>query len=218
MSDSWLSYRYGARPLLSESEAALQAVYNTIYNVRPTRLTARGFASDSGTRTSSSDTVQSITWTRDNTTNTSVKVRAGVLYEHFASSDTFGVGVQQVPSAVWELIPYSFVVDWFANVGSFVSAITPKIGVRYLGKWTTIEMEQDTTAQYYASDGGTSGGNPRFITSNGNCTYVVRTRTKTRSPGISVDLVSKVSPYSGDIGQKRIVDTIALTEQLLRSR
>jgi hypothetical protein len=39
----------------------------------------------------------------------------------------------------WELIPYSFVVDWFANIGDFVGAITPSLGVKQLGTAATIE-------------------------------------------------------------------------------
>jgi len=220
MSDSWLSYRYGARPLLSEAESALQAVHNTLHNVKPTRITSRGFAMDSGSHQTNSTTgsFPGFTWSRDANTEASVKVRAGVLYEHFAHSDTFGVGVKEIPSAMWELLPYSFVVDWFANVGTFVRAITPKVGVRYLGKWTTVETIQETSAEFYISDGGESKGKPRIITNNGLCIYKLYTRHKTRTPGVKVSLVTKVKPFRGDVGQKRIIDSIALTEQLLRSR
>jgi len=36
-------------------------------------------------------------------------------------------GVNRVASIVWEAIPFSFVVDWFVNVGGFISSVEDRL-------------------------------------------------------------------------------------------
>jgi hypothetical protein len=54
-----------------------------------------------------------------------------------ANRRRMGLRLSDVPSALWELVPWSFVVDRFVSVGKWLDAITPKPNVRILGTWTT---------------------------------------------------------------------------------
>lgn len=40
--------------------------------------------------------------------------------------DAFGLNIQDFAPTIWELIPYSFLVDYFANVGGLISALTTR--------------------------------------------------------------------------------------------
>jgi len=40
-------------------------------------------------------------------------------------------------SVAWEAVPFSFVVDWFANVGQCLSAMTDFAGFSVTRSWTT---------------------------------------------------------------------------------
>jgi hypothetical protein len=139
MSDYWLQYRYGAVPLMHDLQNGFRAAYIPQFS---DRLTARGSASlppftDSWTEYPSSS---------GNFSNAVVEAsyshegyyRAYVLYKHwFSTSDKFGLSFHNLPATLWEILPYSFVVDWFLNVGDFIAACTPKAGVDVLASGVT---------------------------------------------------------------------------------
>lgn len=135
---SWLEARYGWRPFLLEIESILE----TLKKENPIRMTARAKrksyeeAQSSGTYVVSGG-ILSIPY--DVVTTRSVTVRSGILYEHMLDGfDQFGLTWRDLPGTAWELVPFSFVVDWFLNVGSFIEALTPRPGVRHLAMWRTV--------------------------------------------------------------------------------
>jgi hypothetical protein len=73
-----------------------------------------------------------------------VRVGAGVCY--IASSmlptdalmKSLSLRGRDIPSLLWELTPYSFVVDWFANVGQWVQAVVPDPSLSFTGNWVTV--------------------------------------------------------------------------------
>lgn len=223
LSDNWLSYRYAVRPLVNDIGDAAEAVQHVISKHKPIWRTARGYASASDD-TSDSGTIGSapgLTYTWSTESSRSTQVRAGVLYAYKRSPDTFGTSMSRIPVTGWELIPFSFVADWFVNIGPWIEAITPKAGIQVLGSWTTVDEEASTTRRTYISDGGyvtTSGTRYyRNIVDNCETEEVLKTTSKTRVPGINVGLTFNVSPLEGDIGKLRIVDLVALGRQLLSS-
>jgi hypothetical protein len=58
---------------------------------------------------------------------------------------TLGLRVQDFPATLWELMPWSFVADWFVNVGSWLRVVSPIPGLNILGSWSTIIDERTTT-------------------------------------------------------------------------
>lgn len=53
-----------------------------------------------------------------------VTVRATVIYvDNFQVEKHFGTRLADVPEAAWELIPFSFLVDYVANIGDFLGAL-----------------------------------------------------------------------------------------------
>lgn len=146
-SDTWLEYRYGWKPLIMDGQTIIQLAGKKSSLTR--RLVGRG---------SSHYTLpQEIAWsshgsgsvpgthgaTFKRTGNKTGRVNSGVIAEvNFSSTSeqvaaNLGLRAQDVPATVWELIPYSFVVDWFCNVGSWVTAITPSSTLTVRGSWTT---------------------------------------------------------------------------------
>lgn len=219
--DNWLSYRYGFRPIVMDIEDAAVAVAQTVLNEKPKRKTARGSSSDNQRKTSSGSVSGDSRYDHQTETSTSIEVRAGVLYEFFRSPDTFGTDWVRAPVAAWEAIPYSFVVDRFFNVGSFIEAIVPKAGIRHLSAWTTVTRIQETqrsTRMVYLPD---SVGRVGFIDSDGLTTERYSTVTKTRTPGIRLGLAMKPDPFGlrdSDLEIAFITDLVALGSQLLRSK
>jgi hypothetical protein len=65
-------------------------------------------------------------------------VRAGVLTELETESKLPAWGLTDVLESAWELVPYSFIVDWFFNVGNTIAAFTPSYGLRPLASWSVV--------------------------------------------------------------------------------
>jgi hypothetical protein len=70
--------------------------------------------------------------------NRQVDVRAGILcqIEHLNRIGIYGL--TQPIEAIWELIPFSFIVDWFFNVGSTIGGWIPEMGTRTLASWYVV--------------------------------------------------------------------------------
>lgn len=63
--------------------------------------------------------------------------RAGVLIGTDALSGADRFGLNRLASTVWELIPFSFVLDWMVDAGQRISAIEGNLLVKPLGTWIT---------------------------------------------------------------------------------
>jgi hypothetical protein len=218
ISRNYLGYRYGFRPLMYEVESALEAIHSTGIS-RAVRKTARGRASDSSNKTVSGAAPVDSRFDYVTNTATTYSARAGVLYELERDPDTFGVGFDQLPSAAWELIPFSFIVDWYFNVGSYIGAITPKVGVKVLGEWTTVVREATTSRETHFERGGTHGnGMPLQILANGMAREEVTSRFINRRTGISVGLSPNRVLLDEDLGVARIADLLAISKEILLSK
>lgn len=213
ISSEWLRYRYGIMPLVRDASNVMEALGN-LSKKTSVRLTARGSSFE--TQLENNVELCGSTWecTRESTTTREVRARAGVIYET-TFADTFGVGWQSIPATVWELIPFSFVVDWFGNVGNYVQAISPKVGVSKLGSWYTWEDNFETvaitTSEWKGNPACTELAHP-------SGTEVKLDRAKHRRVGSRIGITSRPIPFSGDYGRKRILDTLALTTNLLLVR
>lgn len=64
------------------------------------------------------------------------------------------LGLTNPAAVVWELIPFSFVVDWFTTVGSFINQWTDLDGVKLIDPWnaTTLSITSEYS-KLYALDG-----------------------------------------------------------------
>jgi len=89
-----------------------------------------------------------------------VTVRAGVLcdVEPLTLSDL--LGGDELVGAAWDLLPFSFIIDWFCNAGDTIIAWSPNLRATTLASWVvtkTVTTQTSTllgcTANAY--DGGT---------------------------------------------------------------
>jgi len=135
----WLEYRYGWTPLVMELQGALKALDKS--RVLQKRATARGRVFEVQTATTTKNQSLGddgdIVYTYDK--NLTVLVRAFCLYTAdltYQSARDFGV--TELPLAAWELVPFSFVIDWFVQIGDWLEAVTPKLGIQILAEGYTV--------------------------------------------------------------------------------
>jgi hypothetical protein len=140
----YMEYRYALRPLAGEVEGVLEAM-NRVYSSN--RLT-RGWReigalpSDPAITTGEDSSIPSIRYMyyRDEVvTSTRVNVGCGILFD-VQSTGANSWGLDQVVQTGWEVIPFSFVIDWFCNIADIISAHSPKLNTNVLANWDTVEI------------------------------------------------------------------------------
>lgn len=129
ISDTWLEYAFGMAPLLNDSRDAAIACARLINNQRRARIAAYGKDQqffDTGTEIGSAGTFRRKT----RLNKVEVKYIAGIKSKVPATvtvKDVFGFNLQEFVPTVWNLLPWSFVVDYFANVGDILEALTQDV-------------------------------------------------------------------------------------------
>lgn len=212
MRDQWLSIRYGWRPLLSELSNAVDAV-EALRKKKPPRLTARGYAETTEVvdNPPKSVTAGSYTCSYDTRMTIDYSVRAGIIYE-IDYRNPFGLTIMSVPSTVWELVPYSFVADWFVNIGDYIKAITPVPGVNVLGSYYTSKEVWNSSAEMQVTAyPGETILNPGLARATAK---VVETNRTVGLPRPSLNF--KLSFNDFDLKTAQLIDAAALISQKLR--
>lgn len=206
----WLEFRYGWTPLVFEVQGVIKALSPD--REFKTRGTARATVKDSANKVSYA--FRDASWYgRYNlrfVSQETIEVRAYCLYTadlKFQSARDFGL--TELPLAAWELVPFSFVVDWFVNVGDWLEALTPKLGVKILAEGYVIRREcvndryvdswtkQTVSGNSYDSSGSFFGSKDRLI-----CRY------RKRVPNL--DVIFNPPPFNVRLSTKRVLDAIAL--------
>lgn len=136
--DAWLEARYAWRPLLIDAENAIK-LYQSDHQLAP-RETFR-----SGDVDSTSDVLDTVflfdqgnVYRGSATIESQSKVRVGILAQATTSNGwTTELGLTNFGTAAWELIPFSFIVDWFVDVSGFFSKANISAAYKTLAVWST---------------------------------------------------------------------------------
>lgn len=177
-----LAFNFGVKPLLHDIEGILEAL--VFRHPLVLRQTARGFQKDARNTFSSGNYASSgfIETVYGVAIQEEVLVRAGVLYAFKGETlaGALGVRLRDIPAAAWELLPWSFVLDWIANVGDIVSGLTALCTNDLLTQWVTTVRKQ-TVVQAVTSFRTTS---PWAVSTNCKDSAMCIYETYTRSPMI----------------------------------
>lgn len=203
----WLEWRYGWGPMVMDIVSALKAL-NKQREIR--RFMVRGSAKDEKTRSYTTTSVKGYgTHTFRVDVSHSRTARAYVLYE--VSNEPLArlqdFGVFDFPASAWELLPWSFVVDWFVPVGDWIKALTPKIGVNILASGSSMRenIAVKRTITGWSPNGTSPGSWPSFgmigKADGGSTAYYERT---------DVLLTPSFPPSDVNLNVKRAIDGIAL--------
>lgn len=148
ISSAWLAYRYAIMPLIYTFQDIQEHLSR---ETRPERDTARAKQEDEidlevvGTWTQYDYPNGNVFERSRRTGQARVKSRAGVIYApDWSLNRQLGVQIHRVPMAMYEIIPLSFVTDWFHNGASVYDALTAELrALKIYGAWVTTEIEFD---------------------------------------------------------------------------
>lgn len=204
VSGKWLEVRYGWTPMLYDLEGTLSAL-NAIHYPR---FTARGLSKASGDHVTTGsfpiDTgASSLDW--EVTQSFDHSARAYALYtvdENWFRAHK--LGALCTFQTAWELVPFSFVIDWFVDIGQWLQAIEPRAGIKILSTGVVLRTDYERVARVKSTSSGAgyqvvglSGLQSRYINSS-----------VTRTPGFPLGVYRPLIDVK--INVKRAIDSIAL--------
>lgn len=135
-SNHWLAYAYGWMPLLSDAEGAYRLVTQGLMD--PSRGPRFSVKAQAKMEKRSKTTYTSGTSKGGNcvlTLETYVKAHAGLLLEFTTRAtglQSVGMGRYDPLLTAWELTPFSFVFDWFVDIGGFLETLSALEGMTVL--------------------------------------------------------------------------------------
>lgn len=146
-SDRWLELQYGWKPLLGSIYDALEAPSPNASRVVTARKTfTRPFSYNEGR------TTNGVYLDCNAQFNMAVTVSALITMTNSSLQAANAYGITNPALLAWELVPYSFVVDWFLPIGTWISAQTALSGVQVSESSITTTSSYDIT---YQTKGGT---------------------------------------------------------------
>jgi hypothetical protein len=219
---AWLEYRLGWKPLLYDIQnmmnAYLERCDDNYENVREVSRSSEQVTWE-GNSTSTVVPTGLTTCRVNGVFSRVVDVSSGVLYE--LRDDSFfdaqrrrlGMRLSDLPATAWELVPLSFVVDRFVNVGEWLNAVTPKPGVTLLGSWTkTKTFIKNTSVIADASIYVGTSPATTYRAAGGSYTEEIQTTVRTANPSLPLSPVLVERPLTF----QQYVDHAALIVARLR--
>jgi hypothetical protein len=146
-----------------------------------------------------------------------VIIKCGLVYDaKLHVSDYLGLNLRAIPSTAWELIPFSFIVDWFVNVQEYIRALSASGIAPESGGYTVVTRTLTASRAAVNSVIARNIGAATLIRSmSGTRTIVRRTKWRWRGCG-GARLKSKINLSNIDFMDRRVLDTFALIVGRLR--
>lgn len=172
----WLAFRYGVKPIIRDIENVVKAMRKQVSRVRHT---SRCFNKIQEERTDYGS------YDHDSVRDTYYILRKDVVVIRAMSLDEWsssfltdiGISSKGLLTLPWEILPYSFVADWFANVGDFLNAVAPTFSTKQLG--SALVVERHVSASFVCTGTSEADGTFRVISpTSGGLTSVVDSKQR----------------------------------------
>lgn len=159
----WCELRFGWRPLLGTLEGVIKAL-SAIDLDKIRRVTYRATEEVNKIETNVTEVKENYTYGCVVLTNEVLvrhteelryraSFRAGILLEDTMSLQrALGLDARAIPIAAWDLVPYSFIVDRFVNIGNWIRSLRPIPHSEFGGSWVTerFTVEHRLRTEYLA--------------------------------------------------------------------
>lgn len=209
LGSAWLAFQYGWKPLA-------QDVFDTVNGIlggRSNLCIARARASDTdtvtlraGIPTSGFIEVQKIEY------SCWVEIKCKFDINSNAANDLSRYTSLNPVSIAWELVPFSFVVDWVVDVGGYLRNLETALlsQTRFISGYTTISNRTKNTVNQFAA--WSNGPNQSLHMSASGSSVLA---SKSRSVGVNSPL-PRPPRFEANLGSGRLLNAAALLSQHLR--
>lgn len=199
----WLQYQYGVIPTVLEANGVLELLSQKVRR----GVWIYGHVTDR--REYSRDVIVDYQTTRKDY----VSLRGKCNYRYFVQESKLAMlsqsGITNPLATAYELVPYSFVLDWFINVGDYISTLDALVGissVEAIYSWKEI-TEGTSSMNPYGTGKPLHGGAPGTGTIR-----IVRSARHPREIGIKPFRPQ----YQPHLSVKRLISAVALIRNLFK--
>lgn len=146
--DAWLGWSYGVRPILSDVHQSVNLLKKkSEENAVPYEvISAR-----------ESFPIRALLSTKDGHRRIDGTIAArGKIYfsiDNPLTRQLQSLGLTNPLSIGWELIPFSFVIDWMVPIGDFIQAVEPPRGVSFSTGWMSVHVRGSSSQLLKWADG-----------------------------------------------------------------
>jgi len=193
----WIEYQFGIAPIISDLEGLCETMGQKLGEGQ--YISANTRVQDEVYRTSTRNDGYGGTDFLAQRTRISLRLKALYMIRDPKAIYAKQTGFTNALALGWELIPFSFVVDYLVPVGSYISNLDALVGTSDLGFIQTVSI--DTACQATARDGTTA---------------TLNTLSVSRST-VSRTLSNPVPTYSPSSSLKKVVNGLALLSILRRN-
>jgi len=217
LANNWLELQYGWKPILSDVQQSMQGLAN--YMVGSTSSQAvKGVANlvrenslpISGPVDGAKPPVGVVKYSSQWTCRYGVEYRTTNHQLSYLSQ----LGFTNPVNLLWEIIPYSFVVDWFIPIGPYLESMSAPHGLEFLRGYKTLFGRR-----YISASSGYGGKMPGALTSEFRCsgekfeTSVILDRSK-----LSAWPVQSFPTFKNPFSTTHALNAIALLRQAFGRR
>lgn len=192
LANNWLEFHFGWRPLIKDVFDACDVLQSEI----PLEsISGSGSASTSVSTATDANGV-----TRHFNVTSRVRIQAKVRFDNPNLGLATQLGLTNPAVVAWELVPFSFVVDWFVNVGDFLQSFTDFAGFTIVDpqRYNKVLISENRTCR------------PPGVVADVRYRYATASRIPGSIPGPSLRVRDRLLP-----SPTRAVTSIALLLQFL---
>jgi hypothetical protein len=190
----WLELQYGWNPLLSD-------VYGAVSFLNKMRSSPGAILHVEANCRDEQMVYQTVTGGPGNESSCRLKYRVkqqcqiGLYYSLNSSAlaDISSLGLINPALIVWELVPYSFVVDWFMPIGSWLQSLTAATGYSFKGGYRSMlskmrceGVDSLNLRNDFAPNGVTTQGGGPICNGDGAFDFARACYTSSPVPGVYV--------------------------------
>lgn len=143
--NNFLEYHFGWEPAIQDVHSALSTLTKSDFGVR--RIRGQGHSTPTVT---GYDSGRFGRWTA--TWQCTTKCGAAVRISNESSFLANQLGLLNPLAVAWELVPYSFVADWFGNIGQVINSLTGFVGLELMDAYTTTVYDGRFQSNYLSPD------------------------------------------------------------------
>lgn len=150
----YLEYKYAIKPLVLEVQGLMNVVDGSLTeSLQPDQ--AFTILAKSVVKVPITDTVRNFPWVH------SQSLEAMYTCKLYATVDDVDMrlaaksGLTNIPGGIWELVPFSFVIDWAIPIGTFLQAVNSTRGLKFHHGYESLRINGVVTSKNISVDYGT---------------------------------------------------------------